>query len=348
MSPKPKVLLLGEIDHAQATWDSLSSIAELTTSRAEDRAAFLQECKSGKHDGVVAAYRTFFSVAQTGIWDEELVQALPKSFKVVAHNGAGYDQLQPAALASRQILATNVPTAVDDATADTGMFLLLGALRNFPTSLSALRRNDWRGKPPPSLGHDPQGKTLGVLGMGGIGRNMAIKARAFGMKIVYHNRKRLPKDLEAGAHYMEFEELLKKSDVISIHVPLNPKTRHLIGKKELAMMKKGVVIVNTARGAVIDEAALVESLDAGHVGSVGLDVFEEEPKIHEGLVKNENVLLLPHMGTWTKETQTKMEDWCIGNVRCGLEALAGDKSKWKQMSIIPEHHELLEKVIGGS
>jgi glyoxylate reductase len=133
--------------------------------------------------------------------------------------------------------------------------------------------------------------------MGGIGRNFARKCRALDMEIVYHNRKRLADvSLEEGARYVGFEELLGMSDVVSVHVPLNSNTRHLLGKKELGMCKKGVVIVNTARGAVIDEAALVEALESGQVGSVGLDVFEEEPKVHEGLLRNDRVLLLPHMG----------------------------------------------------
>lgn len=218
-------------------------------------------------------------------------------------------------------------------------------MRNFNTTLLALRDSKWRGEPPPSLGHDPQGKTLGILGMGGIGRNMAKKCRAFGMKIQYHNRKRLPSaDLEDGAEYVTMEELLKTSDVISVHVPLNQHTKHLVSSKQFATMKKGVVIVNTARGAVIDEAALVKALDDGTVGSVGLDVYEEEPKVHEGLVKNPYVLLLPHMGTWTKETQTKMEVWNIENVRSFLKWKQGEKEELQKMSVIGEQKELVEKL----
>ena len=184
--------------------------------------------------------------------------------------------------------------------------------------------------------------------MGGIGRNMAKKCRAFGMKIQYHNRKRLPStDLEGGAEYVSMEELLKSSDVISIHVPLNPHTKHLISSKQFALMKKGVVLVNTARGAVIDEAALVQALDDGTVGSVGLDVYEEEPKVHEGLIKNPNVLLLPHMGTWTKETQTKMEVWNIENVRSFLKWQQGDKDELQKMSVIGEQKELVDKLAKG-
>lgn len=239
--------------------------------------------------------------------------------------GAGYDQIDIDACSARSppLLVSNVPTAVDDATADANMFLILGALRNFNAGMHSLREGKWRGKP--ALGHDPEGKTLGILGMGGIGRNLKKKAEAFGMKVIYHNRRQLSEELSGGAQYVTFDELLSTSDVLSLNLPLNvsencwsskgvsrdkgygaltqvqKNTRHIIGKAEFAKMKDGVVVVNTARGAVMDEAALVDALDSGKVFSAGLDVFEEEPKIHPGLIGNQNVLLVPHMGTWTIE-----------------------------------------------
>jgi len=228
---------------------------------------------------------------------------------------------------------SNVPTAVDDATADTAIFLMLGALRNFNTSMHALRRGEWRGKPAPTLGHDPQGKVLGILGMGGIGRNMSKKAAVFGMTTIYHNRRKLDDEKAGGAEYVSFEELLKKSDVLSLNLPLNPRTRHIISTEQFKLMKPTCVIINTARGAVIDEAALVDALNHGVIAGAGLDVFEEEPKIHPGLVKNDKVILLPHMGTWTSETQAKMEVWVIDNIRAGI-------TKGKLISIIPEQEGL--------
>lgn len=332
---KPKVLLLGKIIHAHTTWQSLNDIAELVSPTATNRADFIQECKDGKLDGVVAAYRTFDSVTITGLVDEELVNALPNSLKYLAHCGAGYDQVDVHACSARTppIRVSNVPTAVDDATADVNMFLIIGALRNFNAGMLALREGNWRGQPAPILGHDPEGKVLGILGMGGIGRNLKKKAEAFGMSVIYHNRRQLTEDLAGGAEYVTFDELLAKSDVISLNLPLNKNTRHIIGKPEFDKMKDGVVIVNTARGAVIDEAALVDALDSGKVYSAGLDVFEEEPKIHPGLVRNPNVMLVPHMGTWTVETQTAMEEWAIGNVRLALET-------GKLKSPVPEQADL--------
>jgi glyoxylate reductase len=170
-------------------------------------------------------------------------------------------------------------------------------------------------------GHDPEGKIMGVLGMGDIGQAMAIRAIAMGMKIQYYNRNRLSEEKETAAgnaKYVSFDELLATSDVLSLNLPLNPKTRHIISKPEFAKMKKGVVIVNTARGAVMDEAALVEALDNGKVASAGLDVYENEPEIHPGLIRNENVLLVPHLGTHTYETQKEMEVLVIDNIRSAV------------------------------
>ncbi|MCJ1234335.1 hypothetical protein MMC14_002294 [Varicellaria rhodocarpa] len=319
--PKARVLLLGEIENpsARASWESLSSLAELSTSQSINRDEFFQECRSGTLDDVVAVYRTFSSFAVTGRWDEELFKELPSSLKFVCHNGAGYDQIDIAAATSHSIHVSNVPTAVDDATADTAVFLILSALRKYSSPIFALRRHEWRGVPPVPLGHDPEGKVLGILGMGGIGRNLKKKMEAFSMKVQYHNRNKLSDELSAGARYVEFEELLKTSDVLSLNLPLNANTRHIISTSQFALMKPGVVIVNTARGGVMDEAALVKALNDGTVTSVGLDVYEEEPEIHSGLVKNENVMLLPHLGTNTVETQTAMEQWNIDNVRTALE-----------------------------
>ncbi|KAG4417344.1 hypothetical protein IFR04_009485 [Cadophora malorum] len=317
---KPTVLLLGELDHAHKQWqDSIASIANVIEPKARSRAEFIEECKSGAFDSVIAAYRTFMSVAITGLIDEELVAALPKNLKFLCHNGAGYDQIDVQACIAKGIRVSNVPTAVDDSTADTNMFLILGALRGFNTSMMALREGHFKGSTPPPLGHDPQGKVLGILGMGGIGRNLMKKAAAFGMTTQYYNRSKLSEELSGGAKYVSFEELLKTSDVLSLNLPLNKQTRHIISTKEFEIMKPGIVIVNTARGAVMDEDALVKALEKGQVWSCGLDVYEEEPKVHPGLIANPHVMLVPHMGTWTVETQTKMEVWCINNLRSAVE-----------------------------
>ncbi|KAF5693426.1 d-3-phosphoglycerate dehydrogenase [Fusarium denticulatum] len=333
MADKPKVLFLGSTKQAHEEFASLCEVVEPVYPESNERSAFIEETKSGAFDGVKAIYRTNKSVGITGLFDSELLDVLPKSLKFICHNGAGYDQIHVSECTSRGIRVSNTPTAVDDATADITIFLLIGALRNISSSIFTLREGTWRGSPPPSLGHDPQGKVLGILGMGGIGRNVARKARAFGMTVRYHNRSRLSLDLEDGAEYVDFETLLKDSDVLSLNLPLNPQTRHTIAKPQFDIMKRGIVIVNTARGAVMDEAALVEALESGQVASAGLDVFENEPEVHPGLLKNKNVLLVPHMGTWTVETERLMEAWALDNVRLAV-------TEGKLKSIVSEQKDL--------
>jgi D-3-phosphoglycerate dehydrogenase len=201
----------------------MSNIAEIIEPQAKTRSEFIDECKSGKLDSVHAIYRTFASVEITGRFDPELVAVLPKNLKYLAHVGAGYDQVDVKACSERDppIRVSNTPTAVDNATADTAVFLMLGALRGFNVGMTSLRQNKWRGEPALPLGHDPQGKVLGILGMGGIGRNMMKKCTAFGMKTIYHNRNRLDDDKSGGAQYVSFDELLAQSDVLSLNLPLN-------------------------------------------------------------------------------------------------------------------------------
>ncbi|MCJ1470264.1 hypothetical protein MMC07_008909 [Pseudocyphellaria aurata] len=314
----PVVLLLGEILFANAEWEALATIGELRQVNDGCREQFLSDCRSGVYDGVVVISRTYDSVQLTGRFDQELVDALPQSLQFISHNGAGYDQIDADACTARGISISNTPGAVDASTANTAIYLLLGALRRIHIPTLALRSGQWRGHM--GLGHDPEGKTLGILGMGGIGSAVARRALAFDFKIQYHNRHPLPPDQNPfGATYVDFETLLRTSDAISVHLPLGVGTRGLIGKREFAMMKEGVVIVNTARGPIIDEEALVEAVESGKVFAAGLDVYEKEPEVSEGLVDNENVVLLPHVGTATYETQHKMESLAIANVRSALE-----------------------------
>jgi len=215
------------------------------------------------------------------------------------------------------IAVSSTPIAVNDATADMAMFLILGALRQVHIPLKALREKKWRGATP--LGHDPRSKTLGILGMGGIGSALAHRARAFGMKIQYHNRSPLPTGKAGDAKYVSFDELLSTSDVLSLNLALNPSTKHIISSPEFAKMKDGVIIVNTARGALINEKALVNALKDGKVWSAGLDVFEREPEIEKELVDNERVVLSPHIGTATWETQRDMELLVLHNLESAVD-----------------------------
>jgi glyoxylate reductase len=201
-------------------------------------------------------------------------------------------------------------------------------LRQLNPSFASLRKGTF--KQGIDFGHDPQGKILGILGMGRIGRAVKRRAEPFGLKITYHNRQPLSEEVASGARYVSFDQLLKESDIISVHVPLSASTRHLISVSEIAKMKQGVVIVNTARGAIIDEAAMAAALKEGKIGAVGLDVYENEPEIHPDLITQQRALLVPHLGTHTTETLAKMETLAMENARravCGEELL----------TIVPEH-----------
>ncbi|KAI0814098.1 D-isomer specific 2-hydroxyacid dehydrogenase [Xylaria sp. FL0064] len=313
----PTVLRIGTLSDTVEEWKALGSKYTLLEFASGTREDFLANCRNGAYDSVVGCYRSNGSARLTGPFDAELVDALPKSWKYIAHNGAGYDTIDVDACSRRQIAVSNTPVAVDDATADVGIFLMLGALRMAHFSITALRAGKWLGETP--RGHDPKGETLGILGMGGIGRAFAHRARAFGMRIIYHNRRRLDPSLEQDAEYVSFDDLLARSDVLSLNLALNGSTHHIIGAPELARAKPGVVIVNTARGAIIDEAALAEALDSGHVSAVGLDVFEHEPEVHPGLMKNERAFLLPHVGTYTVETSREMELLVLRNLETAVD-----------------------------
>ncbi|CAK7264245.1 hypothetical protein SEPCBS119000_000890 [Sporothrix epigloea] len=315
-----KVLQLDTVRLAHDAWASVGEIADIVVPKATNRADFLDECRSGALDGVLAAYRTF-CLDVTGRIDKELIAVLPSSLRFICHTGAGYDQIDIPACTARGIQVSNTPTAVDEATADLHIFLLLGAMRNLTPAMNTVREGLWHGTHgEPPLGRDPEGKTLGILGMGGIGRTVARKAHAaFGMKIRYHNRNRLAPAIEAelgGAEFVpQLSDLLSGVDVLSINVPLSAHTRHMIGAAQFAQMKRGIVVVNTARGAVIDEQALVDALESGQVAAAGLDVFEHEPVVHPGLLKSDKTILVPHRGTSTVETESKMEAWAMSNVR---------------------------------
>lgn len=325
-----KVLFLDEIHDAKQDYEALSKTCHIEHVHDTTRAQFIKECKDGKYDGFVAIYRTFTTLGKVGRFDEELCDALPSSIKAVCHYGAGYDQVDVAPFTERGIQVSNVQGAADASTALTNVYLMLGCLRNFGHAAVNARAGKWIGDC--ELGHDPDGRVLGIMGMGGIGRQVRDYVKPFGFsKIVYYNRSRLSPELEAGCEYVSLDELYKHADVISVNVPLNAATRHMINAESIKKMKDGVIIVNTARGPVIDEQALVDGLNSGKIGGAGLDVFEHEPTINPGLLANPQALMLPHFGTFTVETHRKMEEAVLDNIRSYLKT-------GKVATIVPEQN----------
>ncbi|PHH92622.1 hypothetical protein CDD83_6549 [Cordyceps sp. RAO-2017] len=338
-SPRPGILMLGVVHHAKHEFDLLAQVASIEHLTTGSREEFIRDCDTGVYNHVVAISRTYDSVSITGRFDAELISHLPPSVKFLSHNGAGYDQIDVGPCTERNIAVSNTPSAVDAATANTAIFLILGALRRIWVPQLAVRQGRWRGDS--ALGRDPDGLKLGILGMGGIGTATAKRAAAFGFRIQYHNRKPVEKlasqfEGQAVPEYVSFDELLRTSDVLSVHLPLGPATKGLIGANELEAMKDGVIIVNTARGPIIDEAALVRSLESGKVRSVGLDVYEKEPEIHPGLLAHPGAVLLPHIGTATVDTQKRMEVLVIDNVKSAV-------TQGKLLTPVPEQRPIASK-----
>jgi glyoxylate reductase len=245
--------------------------------------------------------------------DAELLDAAGPQLRGVANFAVGYDNVDVAACTARRIAASNTPGVLTDATADFAWALILAVGRRVVEGHEVASGGGWNGwKPLELVGVGLNGKTLGVVGMGRIGRAVARRGLGFGLRIVYHNRSRdQGAERELGAGYRDrLDDLLADSDIVSIHTPLTPATHHLIGAPELERMRPGAILINTARGPVIDEAALVAALATGKLRGAGLDVFEREPEIHPGLRTLAHAVLAPHLGSATEEARGAMARLC--------------------------------------
>ncbi|KAI0035454.1 hypothetical protein K488DRAFT_43241 [Vararia minispora EC-137] len=337
----PRVLICGDLVWAHGECKAMfDGVAEVIVMDSPDRADFLANLQPGsKYAGVVAVYRHNVSADRIGVFDREIVGALASSVKWIAHNGAGYDQIDVAACIEHGIIVSNTPGAVDDATATNALYLMISALRDFSFGERNLRAGKWKTGVSAARTHDLTGRTLAVLGLGGIGLRLAELAHAFPMRIIYHSRTPAP-DAPTWAEYFPVEKLdefLAQADVLSVHVPLRPETVGLVGEDMIRKLKKGAVIVNTARGKVIDEEAMIRALEDGHLGAIGLDVFPDEPEVNPRLLEFRNATLLPHMGTETQDSQKKMEIRALSNV---LDYLTKGKGK----DVVPEHKDLVAKL----
>jgi glyoxylate reductase len=253
--------------------------------------------------------------------DGPVMDAAPR-LQVIANLAVGFDNIDVSAATERGIVVSNTPDVLTEATADLAWALLLAAARRVAEGDRLVRAGQWQGWSPTQLiGPSVQGKTLGVFGMGKIGTAVARRARGFDMRVIYHNRR--PNEggsIETNATFVTFDALLDQSDFLSINAPLNDESRHAIGADELARMRSTAVLVNTARGPLVDEAALVDALRAGTIAAAGLDVFEHEPAVHAGLADLGNVVLLPHLGSATAEARAAMVTLCCENI---VAVLAG-------------------------
>lgn len=246
----------------------------------------------------------------------EVIQRLPDSIRAICSFSVGFDHIDLDAAKARRIIVTNTPEVLNDATAEIAMLLMLGAARREYEGEHQIRTETWADWGATNqLGIQVTGKRLGILGMGRVGRIMAKRAGAFDMEIHYYNRSRLASDLEAGAIYHEsVEDLLPHCDFLSIHCPATPETHHLINAERIELLPDEAIVVNTARGAVVDDAALIDALRSGKLFAAGLDVFNNEPDIDPRYKDLKNTFLLPHIGSASRETRDAMGFRALDNL----------------------------------
>ncbi len=273
-------------------------------------AEVIEACQAQGIEAILTGKKAAYTAADIAL--------LPASVKIIANPSAGYEHMDAEAARARGIIVTNAPDGLTDCTADFTMLLILAACRR-AAEYEAIMRSGWRRSfaLPDMLGVKVGGSGLGIVGMGRIGRAVAQRARAFGMTILYHNRTRLPPELEQGAtYYATLEEMLPHSDILSLNLPGGSGT--LMTAEAFAQLPRGAVFVNAARGSLVDEDALIEALQSGQLFAAGLDVFRREPDFDEQFAKLPNVFLTPHMGSATVATRNQMGFDALDNIAAVL------------------------------
>jgi glyoxylate reductase len=258
-------------------------------------------------------------VTLTDRLDADVLAAAPR-LKIVANYAVGYNNIDVDAARQQGIVVTNTPDVLTDATADLTWALILATARRVIEGDRLVRSGQWTGWTPTQLlGTAVAGRTLGIIGMGRIGQAVARRAAGFRMKVCYCSRRRADSPSDAVAwEFLPLQALLAGSDIVTLHVPLTQETRHLIGAQELAKMRRTAILINTARGPIVDESALVAALSNGAISGAGLDVFEEEPRLHPRLATMPQVVLLPHLGSATMEARVEMGMTCVKNIEAVL------------------------------
>ena len=308
--PNPKVVVTREL--AEGVMTRLEALFDTTNNRGDAKltrdqlAAAMADC-----DVLVPTV--------TDDIDEQLIAEAGARLKLIANYGAGVNHIALKAARARGIIVTNTPGVLTEDTADMAMALIVSVPRRLAEGEKLVRSGQWHGwSPGGMLGHRIGGKTLGIVGMGRIGQAVARRARAFGLAIHYHNRRRLPAVVEAelgAVFHSDIDTLLAAADIVSIHTPLNADSRMLIDRRRLSLMRPHVYLINTSRGGIVDEIAMVEALEAGRLAGAGLDVWEHEPRIDPRLLALPNVVMTPHMGSATVEGRVASGERVIQNIR---------------------------------
>lgn len=308
---KPKITITREV--FDDTIDYLKQHCEVDANQADQPyAPAALAARLAGQDGLMCAL--------TDKVDAALIAAAP-NLKAVANIAVGYNNIDVPACTVRGIKVTNTPGVLDDSTADLAFALMLATARRVTEVEAYIRKGEWTGwKLKQWLGVDVHHATLGIIGMGRIGQAIAKRAHGFDMKVIYHNRTRVAADIEqrVNASYVGMDELLAQSDFVVLQMPYSPETHHLIGEQQLAKMKPGAILINSTRGGVVDDAALITALKTGVIRGAGLDVFEGEPKLNPGFLELKNVVLVPHIGSSTEATRRAMAMLAAKNLVAAL------------------------------
>tara|TARA_B100001564_G_scaffold56838_1_gene43544 strand:- start:132 stop:1085 length:954 start_codon:yes stop_codon:yes gene_type:complete len=289
----------------------------------EDRLKNLYEVKLNSNDELYSQKKLIqLSEGQDGILsaltdklDKDTINKLPQSVKILSNFAVGFGNIDLHAAKNRNIVVTNTPEVLTDATAEIGILLILGACRRASEGTIAARESNWKWSSDYLIGKQLTGSRLGILGMGRIGKKIAKIAKSLGMVIHYHNRSKLSPDTEEGAiFHKELKSLLSVSDVLSVCCPASKETKNLINKETLEYLPKGAVVTNVARGDIVDDEALIDALERRKVYAVGLDVYQGEPNLNPGYLKHKSAFILPHLGSATKETRIAMANLAIDNL----------------------------------
>ena len=307
---KPKILVTRKL--SDGAEEKLKNFFEVTFNLNDEPIA---------NDDLIKMANEYDGFISTGFdkIGEEFFKDLNGKLKIIAQVGVGYDNISVKSAKDKKIKVTNTPNVLNEAVAETTILLILAASRRIGEAYNLVRSGNWKNQKPDltkfMIGNSVTGKTLGIIGMGRIGRMAAKCAKAFGMKIIYYNRNKLSEDLEDGAkYYQDIKSMMPDCDFVSVHTPATSETKHILNSSTISLLPKHAVVINTSRGSTIDDEALIDALQNNKIYAAGLDVFNNEPNLDERYMKLDNCFVLPHVGSATHETRLAMSMMAVDNI----------------------------------
>ncbi|MDC0179508.1 D-glycerate dehydrogenase [Candidatus Pelagibacter sp.] len=307
---KPKILVTRKL--SDGAEEKLKNFFEVTLNLNDEPIA---------NDDLIKMANEYDGFISTGFdkIGEEFFTDLNGKLKIIAQVGVGYDNISVKSAKDKNIKITNTPNVLNEAVAETTILLILAASRRIGEAYNLVRSGNWKNQKPDltkfMIGNSVTGKTLGIIGMGRIGRMAAKCAKAFGMKIIYYNRNKLSEDLEDGAkYYPDIKSMMPDCDFVSVHTPATSETKHILNSSTISLLPKNAVVINTSRGSTIDDDALIDALQNNKIYAAGLDVFNNEPNLDERYMKLDNCFVLPHVGSATHETRLAMSMMAVDNI----------------------------------